>query len=39
MGLEDMLHFVLKLLKGTGQMITVCFNNEKYILMISNDIR
>ncbi len=38
-GLEHMLCLSLKLFELTGQMITVCFYDEKYILMISNDIR
>lgn len=36
---EDMLCFILKFFKGTGQMITVRFDNKEYILMISHDIR
>lgn len=36
---EDMLCFILKFLEGTGQMITVRFDNKEYILMISHDIR
>lgn len=38
-GLEHMLCLSLKIFELTGQMITVCFYDEKYILMISNDIR